>query len=178
MRGVFKRLRPVDFRSTNSLSLSDRERFWMKVDTAERPGGCWLWIGSTDKAGYGHLNLGDLPRLAHRAVLILDGRPIPKGAVVCHRCDVPRCVRPSHLFVGTMADNQSDMARKGRAARGTRHPAARLREEDARQALALRQNGLTISDIASRFGVSRTAISDLLSGKSWGHATGITRRRL
>lgn len=47
--------------------------------------------------------------------------PIPDGLDVCHRCDNPPCVRPSHLFVGTSLDNRRDAAAKGRTARGERH---------------------------------------------------------
>jgi hypothetical protein len=34
--------------------------------------------------------------------------------VVAHRCDVPRCVNPDHLFIGTYKDNTQDMLSKGR----------------------------------------------------------------
>lgn len=40
--------------------------------------------------------------------------PIQAGLWVLHKCDVRHCVRPDHLFLGTAAENTTDMMRKGR----------------------------------------------------------------
>lgn len=39
----------------------------------------------------------------------LEQGPIPDGKWVLHRCDNRRCVRPSHLFLGSSQDNVDDM---------------------------------------------------------------------
>ena len=46
---------------------------------------------------------------------IMAHGPIPPGMNVLHRCDTRLCVRADHLFLGTQAENMTDMARKGRA---------------------------------------------------------------
>ncbi len=91
-------------------------RFWAKVD---KSGDCWLWTGSKDRKGYGKLSIGSRvngskrPHSAHRIAWVL-AHGDPGRACVLHRCDVPACVRHDHLFLGTVADNNRDMWRKGR----------------------------------------------------------------
>lgn len=80
--------------------------------------GCWLWIGSKTKKGYG----GFLRSIegknkyfyAHRFIYELANGPIEKGLFCCHHCDTPHCVNPDHIFLGTALDNTRDMIAKGR----------------------------------------------------------------
>lgn len=90
-------------------------RFWATVEVG--PGdpetACWLWQGGhRDHHGYGNFR----GHATHRVSWALSNGPIPDGLIVCHKCDNPPCVRPSHLFVGTIGDNTRDMVQKGRAA--------------------------------------------------------------
>lgn len=39
---------------------------------------------------------------------------IPAGMIVMHTCDNPPCCNPSHLVLGTQAENLADMRAKGR----------------------------------------------------------------
>lgn len=88
----------------------------------ERSGDCWEWKGASAACGYGKVYL-PYPgvrhgpyRKAHRVAYELQRGPIPDGLMVLHHCDNRRCVRGSHLFLGTNLDNMRDMAAKGRSA--------------------------------------------------------------
>lgn len=90
--------------------LGPEERFWSHVVKGTE---CWLWTGAKYPRGYGQFWLEGKKVPAHRAVLILHGVDLA-DKVVCHHCDIPSCVRPDHLFVGTQSDNIRDMYAKGR----------------------------------------------------------------
>lgn len=96
------------------------ERFWPKVDTSGGPSACWNWTASKKSGGYGKFSKGGDNgwMLAHRAAWEMTNGPIAVGAVVCHSCDNPSCCNPAHLFLGTQAENLSDMRRKGRHCHG------------------------------------------------------------
>lgn len=91
--------------------------------------GCWLWDGHVDRMGYAVLSIRSRFINGHRVMWEWRNGPIPKGMHVCHKCDVPSCINPDHLFLGTHADNMADKMRKGRARNGA--IAARERAERA-----------------------------------------------
>ncbi len=76
--------------------------------------GCQIWMGSVTSKGYGFFGRNNRDCSAHRASWVLANGPIPRGLWVLHRCDIPACINPDHLFLGTAADNTADMIRKGR----------------------------------------------------------------
>ena len=135
---------------------------------------CWLWQGSKQRMGHGQIANGsfskDKPRnkllMAHRVAYELYHGPIPPGMCVCHRCDVPSCVNPSHLFLGTKSDNSADMKAKGRQKRGAQLPQTKLTEADVR---AIRASADTYKKIAERFGVASSHVCNIKKRRLWAH---------
>lgn len=76
--------------------------------------GCWLWTGHVDRCGYGKICVNHRNINSHRAAWAAFRGPIPDGLHVLHSCDVPSCINPDHLFLGTHADNMRDRMVKGR----------------------------------------------------------------
>lgn len=68
--------------------------------------GCWIWTGTTNRAGYGHLHVGNNKlKYAHRVSYEAFIGPIPDGFVIDHLCKVPSCVNPGHLEAVTQREN-------------------------------------------------------------------------
>lgn len=133
--------------------------------------GCLIFTGQKTRAGYGRILDENGKRVsAHRAAYYLAHGEIPEGMNVCHRCDVRLCVEPSHLFLGTHADNHADMVAKNRHHRpkGSTHGMAKITEADAR-AIYLDQR--PAAAIAADFGIWAQMVYRIRAGLNWTHAT-------
>lgn len=147
------------------------ERFWSKVALGD---GCWEWRACRHPDGYGELSIKGLPGRSNRASWVLSHGPIPDGMSVLHRCDNRPCVRPSHLFLGTQADNVADMHSKGRGGHagqppGSRHSMAKLSESDIPDIRRRRAGGEHLLSIARSYGVSIATVSLVARRLKWGH---------
>ena len=89
-------------------------RLWGRCEPV---GECWVWRGCVTSRGYGSIYFQGKMVSAHRLAAMLSLGELPAEKMVCHTCDVRACCNPAHLFVGSQADNMTDMSRKGRAPR-------------------------------------------------------------
>lgn len=143
--------------------------------TPEPNTGCWLWDAATARGGYGAFKVDGRLCGAHRVAWEIYVGPINCGLSVLHRCDQPLCVNPSHLFLGTSADNVADRESKGRTSRGARHRERVAWGENNGQAklsaadvAAIRSSHeLTQASLAREYGVSQQQVSRILNGKKW-----------
>lgn len=137
--------------------------------------GCFIWTGSKSRkkgnTTYGLFWLNGRNRSAHRVSWEIYIGPIQQGMNVCHKCDMPLCVNPNHLFLGTDADNMADMIKKGRQRhpKGEELPKGEKRKLTENDVIAIRADSRLQKDIATSFGVDNSIISDIKNRKSWRH---------
>lgn len=167
------------------------DRFWSRVEKSD---GCWLWTGKTGTGyPYGRISPDGGKRTigAHVASWRIHFGAVPDSLWVCHTCDTPRCVRPDHLFLGTNVQNWQDMRAKERGSKppllqGDAHPSrrypkrlrrgeannkARLTAAQVRAIRALHQRGATIRGLARQYGLTKTAIANVVHYVTWRHVT-------
>jgi len=89
--------------------------FGHKFDVEKLPDlpGCWIWLGTIESDGYGSVWWKNKKWRAHRAMYEIHKGPIGIYDVL-HSCDIPSCVNPEHLFLGTDRDNQRDRRSKNK----------------------------------------------------------------
>lgn len=136
------------------------------------PSGCWHFIGRLNGNGYGELVDVRTGRrvvaLAHRVSYEKFCGPIGELHVL-HRCDNRKCVNPSHLFLGTNADNVQDRTVKGRSNRpaGKLNGRAKLSDVSVAQIRMAAALGAPRADLRERFGVSKAQIARIINMKAW-----------
>lgn len=129
---------------------------------------CWIWSGGKFADGYGGFCVGSKNERVHRIVYEIKNGPIPKGMLVCHRCDNPICVKPSHLFLSNNAGNLADMARKDRSTFGERnarwkHPGMvvrLIREEYS-------ERKTTLKELSVKYKIPRSTVHAMVTKLIW-----------
>lgn len=148
------------------------ENFWARCSFSLDA--CWNWQGPVNGGGYG-ITGGWHPihQTCNRVSWYLTNGEIPPDLQVCHRCDNPKCVRPDHLFLGTMDENQKDKINKNRQYRpsGEKHYGATLDEYKVRHIRYMKKEFPHMYDreIAMFVGCSRMQVSMVYHGKAWTH---------
>lgn len=165
---------PLRFLNGHNGRIDITERFWAKV---EKTDSCWLWQGAVDRKGYGAIGSGGKRGrtfAAHRLSWQIHFGLPPLTLEVCHHCDNPPCVNPTHLFLGTHKDNMSDAQRKGRmtgprmATRGEANGAAKLTTAQVQYIRHLYTLGVaSYVKLARQFQFSPSGIRHIIKRHTW-----------
>ena len=149
------------------------EVFWANIKRGNAAE-CWPWKAGGNGNGYGRFALLGTLQYAHRQAFIEAGGKIPHGMIVRHKCDNPVCCNPSHLEIGTMADNSQDAVRRGRFAnrrtpRGEGHGMATITADEVRELrseFSISRRG-DVQKAAEKIGLSHSQTRRILEGSSW-----------
>ncbi len=146
-------------------------RFWESI-TPGAPDECWLWPTPPSHT-YGRMRGGQYTSgkivLAHRMSWEIHFGPIPEGLFVCHKCDTPACVNPSHLFLGTNAENTKDRERKGRGGTYNHSAWSPLSAEQVVNIRRRHAQGETQSALAREYGVCLNTVHQIVHRYTWRH---------
>lgn len=135
---------------------------------------CIETTGALNAHGYGHVRHEGKVVRAHRlAYAQVHGLKLDDiaGQIVRHTCDNPACINPDHLVLGTHTDNMRDMADRcrNRQPKGSRNAKAKLTESAAAEIRRRALAGESSATIAPDFGINRSQVSRIKTGKTWRH---------
>jgi hypothetical protein len=145
------------------------EAYIANFHTAEDINACVLWPFAVNSRGYPCISVKGVSQLVTRVVMErVSGAPLSDAELMCHTCDIPRCVNPWHLYSGDDVTNTADKIERGRQAQGEGNARSRLTADDVR---AIRDTATgrygEIIGFARRYGVSIYTIKAVLTGESW-----------
>ncbi len=147
--------------SSNKIPTVDR--FWRSVKKTKT---CWLWTASTDTNGYGQIRNNGRAITVHRFSYELHKGKIPNGnwygtMCVMHTCDIPSCVNPNHLILGTQQDNIKDRDNKGRMS-------CKINKKIADKIRKLyKPYKVSQYKLAKKFGIARGTVEDIIHNRIW-----------
>lgn len=131
---------------------------------------CIEWPYARNRAGYGLAVVNGEQKTANNWMCRLaHGEPFSIWNHAAHSCGNPACVNPNHLRWATHAENMADKEKDGTVNRGERNGKTTLTEDDVR---AIRAAPPFLTPLMERYGLTRSSIARIRSGKRWGHVSG------
>lgn len=143
-----------------------KERFMNSFECVTETG-CWIWTEYNNR-GYGKIAWNGKIYSAHRLSYEYFVGIIAEDKCMLHKCDVPSCVNPNHLFLGTHQDNMQDKLMKERQARGEKQRLAKLNEQQVRD---IRSSGIDNAILGKKYGVLTSTIWAIKARKTWKHVS-------
>lgn len=121
--------------------------------------------------GYGQFKVNNKVQRAHRVSWTIHFGDIPDRLLICHKCDNPSCVNPSHLFIGTQFDNMKDAVTKGRLNnKGEKQGCSKLTTEQVLKIRELYATGnYTQRGLGKLYGMCHGQINQIINRKAWTH---------
>lgn len=87
---------------------------------------------------------------------------VPKGKLLCHKCNKSLCINPYHLYIGSYKDNSNDRCISGNSGQ-------KLNKEKVLEIFSLFKKGCSNKVIVKKFNVDPSSISRIRNGKNWKH---------
>lgn len=141
--------------------------FFIERSIPEPNSGCWIWIAGGIE--YGNVKVDGKTKKAHRVCFeIFHNKKIGDDNVICHKCDVPYCVNPGHLFEGTQKENAMDCVKKNRHPRYSHKPEdCHMTKLKAADVIDIRSSKLSLKELSEKYGVCKQTVHDAKTGRSW-----------
>jgi hypothetical protein len=127
---------------------------------------------SVNDDGYGRVTWRGESWRAHRLSYTAFVAPIRSDLSCLHKCDVPACINPAHLYLGTQRDNISDFIERGVGYYWNQYSKSVLTEVQVAEIKFLcaeRPRRFTHRQIADAYKVTRSTVSSISRGEHWRH---------
>ena len=122
-------------------------------------GTCKIWQGIKDVNGYAMIYCKGSFVAGYKLMLELKSkRKLKRGEYACHKCGNKLCVNPDHLYIGSQSDNMYDKMVHNNFQGCSLNPT---------KAQFIRDSTLEDEELAEMFGVNKTLVRSVRSGRSW-----------
>lgn len=149
------------------MAKSSIERVLEKIEIVTESG-CWLFMGHLTNKGYGVIgnDAGNSKKLysVHRKTFEYFIGEIQHGKSICHRCDVPSCCNPSHLFLGTQKDNMDDCSKKNRKAIAEKNGKSKITTDQANLIIEYKKQGKNLKELSRNLPISYWQVCAIANG--------------
>ena len=157
----------------NLRQTEDQAVIKLLLASEEKNGGCICATKYLNDKGYPRMRVNAKKRYMSHVMYERYIGEMPDGMCVLHKCDIPSCINPQHLFIGTKADNNYDMVSKGRHyvhGKGEKSCRATITDKQAKEIkMEYKPRVVTASYLAEKYGTTRAVVNNIVQNKSWRH---------